>query len=165
MDLWKRQAGRLNELRVAGKSHKMTEESKNLLQELTQFFSKKLPLEEELEAVERKSTELTRLDGRLSDARDRWQTANIHFSERKKQMKRNRSISGLVVCLILGAALLGGAAAFPSSGFGQRLFFAVPDYMHRNGSNRQRSWRVILFSKQGKRKKRTVRIAFAGAGS
>lgn len=121
MDLWKRQAGRLNELRVAGKSHKMTEESKNLLQELTQFFSKKLPLEEELEAVERKSTELTRLDGRLSDARDRWQTANIHFSERKKQMKRNRSISGLVVCLILGAALLGGAAAF-------RLLASDSDY-------------------------------------
>ena len=112
LHLWKRQATRLNELRVAGESHKMTEESKALLQEMTRFFAKKLPGEEELAAVEKKATELTRLDGRLSDMQERLQTFSLRLAEREKQITKNRSVSGLIVCLILSAALLGGAIAF-----------------------------------------------------
>lgn len=112
LDVWKRQAGKLRELRVAGETRKMSEESKARLQEMTRFFEKKLPREEDLAEIEDKATELTKLDGRLSDAGERCQAAEIHLAERTKEMKKNRNTSGLIVCLILGAALIAGALMF-----------------------------------------------------
>ena len=60
---WNLWAGRLKELRVAGESHKLSEDMKAHLQEMSSFFERKLPQEEEMAAAEERVTELIKLEG------------------------------------------------------------------------------------------------------
>lgn len=109
---WNLWAGRLKELRVAGESHKLSEDMKAHLQEMSSFFERKLPQEEEMAAAEERVTELIKLEGRADDAKTRYQTLLLQRDQMERSRAGKGGLSGLIVCLFLCIALAGGGIAF-----------------------------------------------------
>lgn len=109
---WNLWAGRLKELRVAGKSHQLSEDMKAHLQEMSSFFERKLPREEEMAAAEERVTELIKLEGRADEAKTRYQTLLLQRDQMEQSGNGRRGISGLIVCIFLCIALVGGGIAF-----------------------------------------------------
>lgn len=111
---WKDKATAIRELHLQGEHARLSDEMAGQLEELKKFFSKKLPTEEEVTAVEQSAVELSRLDGRLVEQDEQYRNLQNRKELAEEEAKKNPGFGSIVLLFLMFFVLLGGGIAFHS---------------------------------------------------
>ena len=112
IDRWREQALEIQALRLQSENAVLSEETANQLAEYKFFFSKLEPTEEELEAVQQDSVELTSLEGRLHEQDVLYRDIKEKRANEENNSKGKMPVGLIVLLLVLAAAFIGGGLAF-----------------------------------------------------
>ncbi len=107
---WRADADRLKDLRLETEHARMPEERRQQLSALRTYFKDALPAEEDLDGIGRTLQEITRLDGRADEVAARQDQIAGRLEEMKEQRRGHRDLPGIVLCIVVTAALAAGAA-------------------------------------------------------
>ncbi len=109
---WNALATKLSELRAKAEHAKLSEDATKQLEELKFFFSRMIPDEEQLAAIEKNATQITVLDGRISQANERVITLKAQASVQEKKKSSKKNPVGTIFALVFFVVFLIGGIMF-----------------------------------------------------
>ncbi len=107
---WRDDADHLKNLRLETEHARLPEEKRQQLSALRSYFKDALPTEEELDEVGRILQEITRIDGRADEVANREDALSEELDALLEKHRQRRDLPGMVLCMVLVAALAAGAA-------------------------------------------------------
>lgn len=110
--LWNRLATNLSELRAKAEHAKLSEEASKQLTELKFFFDRLVPTDEQLGNIEKKATQITSLDGRISQANERVLMLKAQAQADEKRVEEHGKGVGKVLSIVLCIVLVFGGIMF-----------------------------------------------------
>ena len=112
LEEWDDKAGRMLALRLKGEHTQLSEEEKEHLAELTNYFAKRNPTAEELEAAMLDASELAQLEGQVEALNEQYRNMRAKEAAQAEQEREAGSPRGVLYGSVGAAALLLGSAVF-----------------------------------------------------
>lgn len=124
---WQESAQRIQELRVEADRVKLPEPIRRQWEELRTFFSHKMPKTQELEEINDKISELTKLEGQILEIEGRCEQVRESISKQEERQEASGHLSQYVLAGILVAGLL--VAGVTMHVFGETVVFLVMEIL------------------------------------
>ena len=105
--MWNNLVTKLSELRAKAETAKLSEDAAKQLSELKFFFSKRVPTSEELSNIEKQTTQITTLDGRIDQATERL----MRLKAEKSAEEKVKGSEGSSIKMTLGIIMFFGFVA------------------------------------------------------
>lgn len=110
IERWNGEARRIQALQIECQHLQMSEEDRNLLQELRIYFQKKVPTAEELTETLNQASLLTQIDGQMETLEEQYREAQMESKQLMR--KRREGAGGFLVAILISLVLFGGGLIF-----------------------------------------------------